>query len=218
MRSLAKLCLPLALLLAIALVVLAARPDLDLAIAHAFYVGSDHFVGQTRAGTLVRYTAWALPFLVYLGLLVAWIVAKARRRRSPSGRPILFLTLSLAVGPGLLVHAGLKEYSHRPRPYDVAEFGGPDAFRPFTHFDGACPHNCAFASGETAATTWMLAPASLVPPPWRGAALGAAVAFAATTGVLRMAFGAHFLSDVCGGALVTMLVVLAVRAAILRDH
>lgn len=215
-RALAKLCLPIALLLAGVLAVLALDPDLDVAAARAFYVGHAHFIGQTPAGTVVRYTAWALPFLVYLGFLAAWGVSKARRRAGPSGRAILFLTLSLAIGPGLLVHAGLKEISHRPRPYDVTAFGGHEAFRPFTRFDGACPHNCAFASGETAATTWMLAPASLAPPPWRGLALGAAVAFAATTGLLRMAFGAHFLSDVCGGALVTMLVVLALRAVILR--
>ena len=215
--ALTKLCVPLALLLAAVLVGLALRPDLDLKAARAFYVGSDHFVGQTRAGTVVRYAAWALPFLVYVGILAAWVVSNARRRAAPSGLAVLFLTLSLAIGPGLLVHAGLKELSHRPRPYNVTAFGGADAFRPFTRFDGACPHNCAFASGETAATTWMLAPASLVPPPWRGAALLAAMAFAATTDVLRMAFGAHFLSDVCGGALITMLVVLALRAALLRD-
>ncbi|MCX8254762.1 Membrane-associated enzyme, PAP2 (Acid phosphatase) superfamily [Beijerinckiaceae bacterium RH AL1] len=217
-RALAKLCLPLALLLAAALAVLALDPDLDLAAARAFYAGHAHFIGQTPAGTVVRYTAWAIPFLVYVGCLVSWLVAKARRSPGPSGRALLFLTLSLAIGPGLLVHAGLKELSHRPRPYDITAFGGRETFRPFTRFDGACPHNCAFASGETAATTWMLAPASLVPPPWRGLALAAAVAFAATTGLLRMAFGAHFLSDVCGGALVTLLVVLALRATLLRHH
>lgn len=215
---LAKLCLPLAALLATILVVLAVQPELDLEAARAFYVGPDHFVGQTRAGTLVRYAAWALPFFVYVGFLAAWGVARVRQGTGPSGRAILFLTLSLAIGPGLLVHAGLKELSHRPRPYNITAFGGPDAFRPFTRFDGACPHNCSFASGETAATTWLLAPASLVPPPWQGLALAGALAFAATTGLLRMAFGAHFLSDVCGGALVTMLVVLAARAALLRDR
>ena len=217
MPTFAKLCLPFVLCLAATLVVIALRPDLDLAAARVFYVGSKHFVGQTRAATIMRYAAWALPFLVFLGMLVAAGLAWARlvpRRLAPSLSGLLFLTLSLAIGPGLLVHAGLKQLSHRPRPYDVTAFGGPDAFRPFTKFDGACPHNCSFASGETAAATWMLAPASLVPPPWRGAALAAAVAFAAATGALRMAFGAHFLSDVCGGALVTILVVGVLRAVI----
>ena len=217
MPALLKLCLPLALLLAAALVVLALRPDLDLDAARAFYVGSDHFVRQTRAATLVRYAAWVLPFLVYLALLVAAALRKAGLvRRGPSGRSVVFLTLSLAIGPGLLVHAGLKEISHRPRPYSVTAFGGRDAFRPYTKFDGACPHNCSFASGETAAATWLIAPASLVPPPWGGLALAGALAFAAATGLLRMAFGAHFLSDVCGAALIVILVILALRALLVR--
>ena len=167
----------------------------------------------------MRYAAWALPFLVYLVALVAYGLGRVGfvpARFAPRGRSVLFLTLSLAVGPGLLVHAGLKEISHRPRPYGVTDFGGADAFRPFQTFDGTCPHNCAFASGETAAATWMIAPASLVPPPWRGPALTAAVAFAAATGALRMAVGAHFLSDVCGGALVVILVILGARALIMR--
>lgn len=215
MSALAKLCLPLALLLAAALVVLAVRPGLDLAAARAFYVGPDHFVGATRAGTIVRYAAWAAPFAVYLGALVAALLRRVGVvARGPSGRAVAFLTLSLAIGPGLLVHATLKEISHRPRPYAVAAFGGQAAFRPFDRFDGACAHNCSFPSGETAAATWMLAPASLVPPPWRGPALAVAVAFAAATGALRMAFGAHFLSDVCGGALITILVVVATRALV----
>ena len=217
MATLAKLCLPLALLLAVALVVLAIRPELDLEAARAFYVGTEHFVGDTRAGVFVRYAAWTLPFALYVGLLVAALLRRMKVvTRGPSGRSVLFLTLSLALGPGLLVHAFLKEASHRPRPYALSEFGGQAAFRPFDRFDGTCAHNCSFPSGETAAATWMLAPASLAPPPWRGPALAGALVFAAATGALRMAFGAHFLSDVCGAALITILVVLGLRAAILR--
>ena len=126
------------------------------------------------------------------------------------------LILAMSIGPGLLVHAGLKEVSHRPRPLAVTRFGGPDAFRPWYRFDGACPHNCSFASGETAAATWTLAPASLVPPPWRGAAVAAALAFTAATAVWRMALGAHFLSDVVGAALIVVMVIVFCRAAVRR--
>jgi membrane-associated phospholipid phosphatase len=41
-----------------------------------------------------------------------------------------------------------------------------------------------------------MAPAFLLPPPWRAAAVTAAVTFGAAVGVLRMAAGAHFFSDV----------------------
>lgn len=209
-----RLCVGLAALCALALLVLAARPDFDLVAARVFYGGTAHFVGDTGAGVIIRYSAWALPFLVWVVLLLAWI---GRRLGlfdacwSPTGRSVLFLTLSMAIGPGLLVHGTLKEISHRPRPTSVAAFGGHDAFRPFFAFDGVCRHNCSFPSGETAAASWMLAPASLVPQPWTGAALTGAVVFASATGLLRMAFGAHFLSDILGAALITILVVLATR-------
>ncbi len=214
-----KLCLILCALLYCLLIVLALRPGFDLDAAHAFTVGTDHFVGATRLGTVVRYAAWALPFVVFLVMVVAAILVRAgvlAKRLAPSGRSLLFLALSLAIAPGLLVHATLKEVSHRPRPSSITQFGGSQTFRPFYRFDGACRHNCAFPSGETAAAAWMLAPASLVPPPWRGPALAASVAFAAAAALLRMAFGAHFLSDVAAGALITILTVFVLRMALVR--
>lgn len=202
-----------------ALVVLALRPDIDLATAHAFFVGPNHFVGDTPAGVVARYTAWYLPFATFFALCLAGLARALHlipARFAPSGNNLAFLALTVVLGPGLLVHATLKEISHRPRPYSVAGFGGQTAFRPLQNFDGACRHNCSFPSGETAAATWMVAPASLVPPPWTGPALVGAVTFAAATGALRMAFGAHFLSDVCAGALITLLVVAAGRALLVR--
>ena len=116
----------------------------------------------------------------------------------------------MALGPGLLVD-GMKDISHRPRPVQLREFGGTRDFRPFYQFDGACPRNCSFPSGEAAAAFWMLAPASLAPLPLRPAALGAALLFGLATGGLRMAFGGHFLSDVLLAGILTIGVALALR-------
>ena len=212
-----KLCVTLGALLYCMLIVLALRPAFDLDVAATFYRGNGHFVGDTPVGIAVRYAAWALPFVVWAALMLAWIgmrIGLVAARWAPSSRGMLFLSLSLAIGPGLLVHGTLKEISHRPRPYAVSTFGGQETFRPFTKFDGACAHNCSFPSGETAAATWMLAPASLVPAPWTGLALGGATMFAVATALWRMAFGAHFLSDVSGAALITIFVVWATRALV----
>ena len=46
-----------------------------------------------------------------------------------------------------------------------------------TTTDGACKRNCSFVSGEASTGFWMVAPASLLPPPWRGPAIVAAFAF-----------------------------------------
>jgi membrane-associated phospholipid phosphatase len=64
----------------------------------------------------------------------------------------------------------------------------------------------------------MLAPASLVPPPWRGPALAGAFVFAGATGLFRMAFGAHYLSDVCAAMLIMALLVLVLHRLILRPR
>lgn len=214
-----RLGLVLAALCCLALAALAIGPALDLEVARVFYVGTGHFIGGTRAGVTLRYAAWALPFMLFAGMVMAAILARyglVATRFAPTAHSLAFLLLSLAIGPGLIVHATLKEISHRPRPYSVTAFGGPDRFRPFYEFDGACPHNCSFASGETAAASWTLAPASLVPPPWRAAAMAAAVAFAVGTGLWRMALGAHFLSDVCAGALATIAVIMLFRTLLAR--
>ena len=211
-----RMLLTLATVLYLALIVLALRPVTDLEVARVFYVAPQRFVGDSPAGVAARYAAWASPFVLLAALAVAYGLARVGiwpTHRAPSGRGLAMMLLAMAIGPGLFVHAGLKEISHRPRPVAVTAFGGVDAFRPWYRFDGGCRHNCAFASGETAAATWMLAPASLVPPPWRGIAVAAALAYSAATAIWRLALGAHWLSDTLGGALVTILAILGCRAA-----
>lgn len=210
----------LATLLYLAMIVLALRPATDVETAGLFFRPPHHFVGDTPAGIALRYAAWALPFLLLLGLTLAYGVARVGilpTHAAPTSRDLAMLLLAMTLGPGLAVHSGLKELSHRPRPASVTAFGGGEAFRPWYRFDGACPRNCAFASAETAAATWSLAPASLVPPPWRGAAIAAALAYAAATAAWRMALGAHWLSDVVGASLITIAVILGCRAAIRRQ-
>lgn len=203
-------------LLYLALIVLALRPATDLATAAAFH-GPGGFVGASPAGVAARYLAWAAPFLLLTGLAVAWLAARAGRvavRHAPSGRTLLVLTAAMAIGPGLVVHAGLKEFSHRPRPFATRPFGGSDAFRPWYRFDGDCRHNCSFASGETAAAGWTIVAAAVAPPPFATPALAAALLFTAGTGVWRMALGAHWLSDVIGSALIMVAAALLCRGTL----
>lgn len=201
-------------LLYLAMIVLALRPATDIAVAALFHEPAG-FVGATPAGVAARYVAWATPFLLLAALTTAWLAARAGRlapRRAPSGRALVVLAAAMALGPGLVVHAGLKELSHRPRPVATLAFGGPDAFRPWYRFDGACRHNCSFASGETAAAGWTIAAAALTPPPFGAPALAAALVFTVVTGVWRMALGAHWMSDVSGAALIMVIAALFCRA------
>ncbi|HTR11916.1 MAG TPA: phosphatase PAP2 family protein [Roseiarcus sp.] len=201
-----------AALTALTLAVFALWPQLDLIAAHHFYDGGG-FIGHDGLDRFGRDVFRVTPFVV-LALYAGLWLAKRRGvalRWAPSGRAIVFLIATMAIGPGLVVNLGLKDHWHRPRPNHVQEFGGSDAFRRWYENDGACKKNCSFVSGEAATGFWMVAPASLLPPPWRTPAIAGAFAFGAAASLLRMAFGSHFLSDVLLGGFLTLIVIEVVR-------
>jgi len=207
-------------IMALALAGLALWPQGDLAVARLFWAGG-RFIGRGPTAETIRLIGWYLPFVVLALFAIAWALGRFRvwpARWAPSGRALAFLALSLALGPGLVVNGVLKEQSHRPRPAQTREFGGPWAFRPLYRFDGQCARNCSFVSGETASAFWMVAPASLAPPHLRPAAVVGALAFGAAVGALRMAFGGHYLSDVLGAALIALAFVAAIRRILLRPR
>jgi lipid A 4'-phosphatase len=193
---------------------LASVPSLDLTASRIFYAGDGHFVGKVPAGFIARDIARWTPFfllgglaLLYLARRFGWLAA----RYAPDGRSLAFLALSLALGPGLIVDGVLKDHVHRPRPVKVYEFGGTLDFQPYDRIAGPCPRNCSFPSGEAATGFWLAAPASLAPMPLRPILTGAALLFGAATGLLRMSVGKHFLSDVVGGGLITLLLIAGLR-------
>jgi len=137
--------------------------------------------------------------------------------KTTSVRHALFLASTLALGPGLAVNAGLKSYSQRPRPFHTIEAGGTGAnFRAFYQFDGPCERNCSFSSGEAASSFWTVAPALLAPPQFHVIATTAALCFGVLVSFLRMAIGAHFLSDVAFSAMLVLPLVLLLRRLIIR--
>jgi len=71
-------------------------------------------------------------------------------------------------------------------------------------------------SGEVAEAFWLVAPASLAPPPMRAWTIGAALAFGALTALLRVAYGGHYLSDVLLAALLMLIVVQSARMLLYR--
>ena len=199
------------------LVIFAIWPDIDMKVARAFY-GDEGFIGGGAFAKAARDFFRITPYALLILACLAWALRKlgAPIPFAPSGRAALFLLLTMAVGPGLIVNAALKEHAHRPRPVHVTEFGGPDAFKAWDEFDGRCKANCSFASGEAAQGFWMIAPALLAPPAWRAAALVGAMAFGIGASALRMAFGGHFLSDVLVGGLISLIVILIAHQLIWR--
>lgn len=201
-------------------VVFAVVPSLDLQVAawcrevsaqpefHRFEWAID---GLRLLGPFVIVAAVG-PAVVTLAMRTFW----PRRPAPMASRAALFVVLSLALGPGLLVNGILKEVWSRPRPGMVTEFGGDYKFMPWWDPRGSCDSNCSFVSGETSSATWMIAPAMMAPPSWRYAALGAASLYALAFAVIRLVVGGHFLSDVLFAGIFTGLLMWAVHGWLFR--
>ncbi len=198
--------------LAAALAIFAIWPQLDLATTHLIY-DRGGFLGEDAFEQWARWFFRVPPILLMIALVAAWALRRAGLKipYAPSGRAALFVLATMAIGPGLIVNFGMKDHLHRPRPLHVQEFGGNSEFKPWYEFNGDCDKNCGFASGEAAQGFWTVAPALLVPPPWRAVAVAAALAFGFGASALRIAFGGHFLSDTIVGALISLIVVFGLR-------
>jgi|SRR5918994_2564001 membrane-associated PAP2 superfamily phosphatase len=195
-------------------------PDLDLRIARLFFdQEKNEFALRWRPhlGFLRDAGMWMVA-LVVAPPVAALVLKLVLPRRPPliSARAILFLLATLALGPGLLVNVGLKDYWGRARPIDVPQFGGVEPFTPWWDPRGVCPKNCSFVAGEASGAFWTLAPAALAPPAWRAGAYAVAIAFGTGVGLLRMAFGAHFLSDVAFAGIFMFLLIWTVHGLIYR--
>jgi len=159
---------------------------------HMFRGNAQPWVQHSRDAARLLITLIAAPALfAILGKLVL-----PQRRMLIAGRAALFLLSTLVLGPGILAHTILKDHWGRARPLDIVAFGGGDHFTPWWDPRGPCPKDCSFIAGEPSGAFWTLAPAALAPPQWRPLAYGAALAFGAAVGVLRIAAGAHFFTDV----------------------
>jgi lipid A 4'-phosphatase len=196
-------------------------PQLDLQIAHLFF---DPHANPAAAYAMrqwlipVRDTCMWIVAAMLLPAILAVIgrLVMPRSRMLIPGRAAVFLLMTMALGPGLMVNGILKDHWGRPRPIDVQQMGGTEYFVAWWDPRGDCPSNCSFVSGDVSAGIWTLAPAALMPAPWRPAAYVAAVAFGAAIGIMRMLFGAHFLTDVVFAGVITFLITWLTYAVLYR--
>lgn len=191
-------------------------PALDLRIAALF--GRAPEFSRFRLLDLARE---ASPYLVGAVLVFAGAALLARFAWAAAtpilrSRAAIFLLVTFALGPGVLVNGILKPHWPRPRPSEVIELGGTLPFVPWWDPRGACDGNCSFVSGEGSSAAWLAAPAILLPPPWRGVALAGALVWVVVIGVGRMAAGGHFASDIVFAAVFTWLIVWSVHGALFR--
>jgi membrane-associated PAP2 superfamily phosphatase len=200
-------------------VVFALYPQLDIALSRLFFQDGAGFA--LTSSTL--FNALRDGSMVIVGIIVALPIGAAilkllrpETRMLMPGRAAVFLIATILLGPLLTANIGFKDNWSRPRPRDVAAFGGTQVFVPWWDPRGTCEVNCSFIGGEAAGAYWTMAPAALAPPQWRALAYGAALAFGTAVSLLRMAFGGHFFSDVVFAGVFIYLIIWLAYAILYR--
>jgi membrane-associated PAP2 superfamily phosphatase len=208
---------------AVAGLVFALAPSLDLSISGIFYPVKDAagymFAWRLSPSLmLVHNIALNASFVLLIPIVAALILKLVfpRMRMFVSPRASVFLIVTMLLGPGLLVNVALKDHWGRPRPIDVTQFGGTEHFVPWWDPRGDCPGNCSFVSGDVSTVAWTFAPAALVPSPWQPLAFAGAFALTVFMGVIRIMAGGHFPSDAIFAGVFTYLLIWLAYALIYR--
>ncbi len=190
-------------------------PAIDLRVAKLFYTPANRFVlnGEPGVELVQLLLAWITGVFVTICLAVLAINNMPRlhllRTQVPFRVPnwsIIYLLLTLALGPGLLVNGILKQHWGRARPREVVAFGGDKQFTNAFVFSDQCKSNCSFVSGEASLGFFGLAFMFVVPGRRRKTIATASLLTGLLIGLVRMGVGAHFLSDVIFAGVFTYLV------------
>jgi lipid A 4'-phosphatase len=197
-----------------------AAPGIDLWFSGLFFDPAEGFFFDSASSKrFLPFIGW-ITVLFIGGSLLLLAVNWLRERRAASdflrnNQRVIFLLLTLALGPGLLVNSLLKSHWGRARPIEVSAFGGARSFSPAYIIAQQCSRNCSFVSGDAAMGYYLIAFLFIARKRARTIALAGALAGSAI-GLIRIAQGAHFLSDVIFAGFVTVTVGWLVSFLMLR--
>ncbi len=196
-------------------------PHADLALQRLFYMPDTPAPWAQGNAPLWRWLYRFGPWPALLTALGAFGMLIAARWRPSLARwrvHALFLLMSLALGPGLLVNVTFKDHWGRPRPRQTTELGGAWPYQTFAE-RGIGGRGKSFPCGHSSMGYYFVVLYFL----WRrrhpGRAVAAAMAagvYGTLIGVARMAAGGHFASDVAWSAVMTAGAAFLVYYVVLR--
>ncbi|WP_210244456.1 phosphatase PAP2 family protein [Agrobacterium sp. DE0009] len=186
-------------------------PTIDLTVSSWFAKDGNFILGdhvllrglRDYSRLLTKVIVWSMV------LLTALCIACPRGLWRCAAHKPLFVLTSFFAGPVVVVEA-LKFAIGRARPRHLIDFGGSADFTPVWEFAAACSHNCSFPSGEAAGAAAALSLLVFVSPRYRALTASMVTPVLIFVAMNRVAFGAHFLSDVVLAWLITLFIMLLI--------
>lgn len=186
-----------------ALSLLARTCEIDLSWEREFWSPDEGWVWADSYAVLFLYRFGTWPALLTGGVsALVWAGSKAIYQWQRFRHPSLFLALLLALGPGIVVNAIVKECYRRPRPIQIKEFGGQCQFRPLGE-PGGTNESKSFPSGHASMGFYWLGLFIYYWKRRRGLAWGfggLGLLHGLAMGIGRMAQGGHWFTDVLWSA------------------
>lgn len=210
----------LPVLLLMASTVLFRFSNLDIRLQSFFYNPETGWAFNSSPVAKFIYHYGNIPaLLTAIAALVVFILGFSKARYLPYRKLSIFLVLAMVVGPGILVNSILKDNWGRPRPREIKQFGGEQAYEAPLTYDATSPGK-SFPCGHATMGFYFFAIAFLLrrhrPRASRVVLLIAAL-WGCTIGYVRMGQGGHFASDVLwAGLLVYLTSFLLYRAMALH--
>ena len=194
-------------------------PQLDLWVSHLFYADHGNFPANQiwLVKGIYLGTPWAgrvlFAFSIFLLILAVLTPSKVSRRNWRRASAVIAVVV---LGVGLLVHTVLKDGMGRPRPRDVQAFAGPNAFVPVFVPSQFCQTNCSFVSGHSAVGFALMSLGMFGIRRRRQFWLFTGLVVGGLIGLVRIAQGGHFLSDIVFSLIAIWSSHLLIRAVWLR--
>ena len=172
--------------------------DFDVFLSGLFYYGDAQFFLQSQDILSLVFRDFLLPLLIVYFFVLPIVGNFVPLQQLYFGHKFLLKEIIFIWATGLttlilVVNVLLKNMWGRTRPNDVLQFGGNDIFVPWYRFGDTCVSNCSFVSGDSSVGFALIVFYFLTK---KNIYIYLSVMFGVSLGIVRIAAGGHFLSDV----------------------
>ena len=179
----------------------------DLFFSSLFYKGDNQFLLQSFYTITLFFRKIVLPTILVYVLFLPLIskimpIKKLFFGYSFVFKDIIYIWSNVLVSLVVVINLIFKTFWGRARPGDVLQLGGEGNFSPWYQISDACSSNCSFVSGDAAVGFSLVVLYFITKNSYY---LYSSVVLGFLLGIIRIAEGGHFLSDIIFSGIIVFL-------------